>query len=297
MTNSPETSDIPVKKIDRFISRMPSLSTTVTRVLEICNNPATSPTVPNRVISLDPVLTGQVLKLINSAYYALRNKVTSLTRAIIMLGMNTIKNLVVSAAVLNSVGKRESFMALSMEDFWLHSVCVGVTAKSLAIIGDVPATDHEEFFVAGLLHDLGKIPLNTLFPDKYKEVVSRVTEGNGPLYQMEMDVLGIDHMRVGSMIADKWQLSDSLNRVLAHHHRADIEDDENRMIIQTVSLANTLSKLFKIGSAGDPVSDNDTIARLIEANNFSPSELSGLRENVFKEIEKAQIFLQFTIKG
>jgi len=297
MTSSPETSDVPVKKIDRFISRMPSLSTTVTRVLEICNNPTTSPNDLNRVISLDPVLTGQVLKLINSAYYALRNKVTSLTRAIIMLGMNTIKNLVVSAAVLNSVGKRESFMALSMQDFWLHSVCVGVTAKSLAIIGDVPATDHEEFFVAGLLHDLGKIPLNTLFPDKYKEVVSRVTEGNGPLYQMEMDVLGIDHMRVGSMIADKWQLSDSLNRVLAHHHRADIEDDENRIIIQTVSLANALSKLFKIGSAGDPVSDNDTIARLIEANNFSASDLSGLRENVFKEIEKAQIFLQFTIKG
>ncbi|HQP12654.1 MAG TPA: HDOD domain-containing protein, partial [Candidatus Omnitrophota bacterium] len=79
--------------IQNYISRMPSLSTTVTKVLEICNKPTTSPNDLNRVIALDPVLTGRVLKVVNSAYYSMDNEVTSLTRAIILLGLNTVKNL------------------------------------------------------------------------------------------------------------------------------------------------------------------------------------------------------------
>ncbi|HIP82374.1 MAG TPA: HDOD domain-containing protein, partial [Desulfocapsa sulfexigens] len=78
--------------MNRFIKRIPSLSTTVGKVVEICSRTDASPNELNKVISLDPVLTGQVLRLINSAYYSLVNKVTSLTRAITMLGMNTVKN-------------------------------------------------------------------------------------------------------------------------------------------------------------------------------------------------------------
>ncbi|MDZ7640457.1 MAG: HDOD domain-containing protein [Desulfurivibrio sp.] len=120
------------KKLRHFIARMPSLSTTVTKVLEVCNRPDTSPNDLNRVISLDPVLTGQVLKLINSAYYSLPNEIGSLTRAIIMLGLNTVKNLALSTAVLGSLGQEESFHSLEMDAFWTHSLGVGVTAKALA---------------------------------------------------------------------------------------------------------------------------------------------------------------------
>ena len=87
------TPEVRLRAIQDYISKMPSLSTTVTKVMEICNKPDTSPNDLNRVISLDPVLTGQVLKLVNSAYYSLPNQVTSLTRAIIMVGLNTVKNL------------------------------------------------------------------------------------------------------------------------------------------------------------------------------------------------------------
>ena len=91
------------KKIEKFIRRMPSLSTTVGKVLEICSRTDASPNELNKVISLDPVLTGQVLKLINSAYYSLVSKVTSLTRAITMLGMNTVKNMALSTAIIQTV--------------------------------------------------------------------------------------------------------------------------------------------------------------------------------------------------
>ena len=92
-------SNLYVKRIRAYIGRMPSLSTTVSKVLETCNNPNASPYDLNRVISLDPALTGQVLRLINSAYYALPHPITSLPRAIIMLGLNTVKNLALSLAI------------------------------------------------------------------------------------------------------------------------------------------------------------------------------------------------------
>ena len=95
--------DVQRKQIEKFINRMPSLSTTVGKVMEICSRVDASPNELNKVISLDPVLTGQVLKLINSAYYSLVNKVTSLTRAITMLGLNTVKNMALSTAIIKTV--------------------------------------------------------------------------------------------------------------------------------------------------------------------------------------------------
>jgi len=96
------------RKLQKYIDRMLGLSTTVTKVLEICNHPNTSPNDLNKVISLAPVLTGQVLKLVNSANFSLPNKVTSLTRAISILGLNTVKNLALSMAILKSLGKNTS---------------------------------------------------------------------------------------------------------------------------------------------------------------------------------------------
>ena len=153
-------------KIRVFVDKMPSLSTTVGKVLEICSRPDTAPNDLNKVISLDPVLTGQVLKLINSAYYSLMNKVTSLTRAIIMLGLNTVKNLALSTAIIRCVGQAKKSKALPIKDFWEHSIGVGVMAKLLAAERGMPLAEREEYFVAGLLHDLGKIP----FGDEYTEV-------------------------------------------------------------------------------------------------------------------------------
>ena len=121
-----------LEKIRLFVDKMPSLSTTVSKVLEICSRPDTVPNDLNRVIALDPVLAGQVLKLINSAYYSLMNKVTSLTRAIIMLGLNTVKNLALSTAIIRSVSQAKKSRALPIRAFLAHSIAVGVMAKLLA---------------------------------------------------------------------------------------------------------------------------------------------------------------------
>lgn len=297
MTKTPITREQQLKLIQDYIIQMPSLSITVTKVLEICNDPKTSPNDLNRVISLDPVLTGRVLRVVNSAYYGLRKKTSSLTRAIIMLGLNTVVNIAVSTAVLESLNGKVSFKSFSMDEYWTHSLGVGVTAKFLAGIKGIPVTEQEEYFLAGLLHDLGKIPLNSRFPDEYVRALDLVKLEQGPLHQAENTILGIDHCLVGKMIAERWHMSESINDTLCHHHNPEEAGEENRQFVSIVALANAYANIFDIGSSGDPFPEDPIVIYLLEKVGVGWSALSGLGEIVLDEIEKAKIFLQVVEKG
>ncbi|MFA7383613.1 MAG: HDOD domain-containing protein [Desulfurivibrionaceae bacterium] len=292
MPASPLTKAQRFALIQKYIERMPSLSTTVTKVLEVCNRPNTSANDLNRVIALDPVLTGQVLKLINSAYYSLPNQINSLTRAIIMLGINTVKNLALSTAVLGNMGQKDSFRSLSMDAFWTHSLCVGVIAKALAGLKGIPGMMQEEFFVAGLLHDVGKIPLNNCFAEEYRQALELSAIEQGPLTRAEEMLLGFDHGQSGQMIADKWQLNLTLTEILRFHHTPENASADNRQMVGVVALANTYANLFDIGSAGDRYPDLSRIHELLPQVGLSWLELSNLHLVVQQEIEKARVFLQ-----
>jgi putative nucleotidyltransferase with HDIG domain len=286
-----------IDRIQKYISKMPSLSTTVTKVLEVCNTPSTSPNDLNRVISLDPVLTAKVLRLINSAYYALPDQVTSLTRAIIMLGINTVKNLALATAVLETIGAEKSSPALSKDDFWTHSITVGVTAKLLATVNRIPATVREEYFVAGLLHDLGKIPLTNRFPDEYLKATELAMQEKEPLYVAENTVLGMDHSIVGGMIAEKWEFNQNINESLICHHTPEAAEGESDQLVATVALADTYANTFETVSSEDLIPDETSVRPHLEKVGVSWTQLSELRETVLDEIEKARIFLQVSKEG
>lgn len=276
------------KQIEKFIRKMPSLSTTVGKVLEICSRTDASPNELNKVVSLDPILTGQVLKLINSSYYSLVAKVTSLTRAITMLGMNTVKNMALSTAVIRTVSSVKKSRALPTSKFWAHSIGVGACAKLLAAASEVPVMDREEYFVAGLLHDLGKVP----FGDEYSEVLSIAKRERASLVQVEQDLLGIDHQEVGLMIAEKWKLNPVIKGCIGNHHHVGQAEEDYRRQIAFISLANEYINIFDFGYAGDPFPREEDIPPLLEISGLSWQDYAGVREGVEKEIEKAQIFLQ-----
>jgi HD-like signal output (HDOD) protein len=290
-------SDRHLKRIQAYIARMPSLSTTIIKVLETCNDPKASANDLKRVISLDPVLTGQVLKLINSAYYSLANPVTSLTRAIIMLGLNTVKNLALSSAILKTMRGNSSFQTFSTDEFWMHCLCVGVIAKSLSESKGISPLEREEYFVAGLLHDLGKLPLSSQFPKEYGQVWETAKNGWETLHHNESSFMGIDHCTVGGMIARKWRLGVTMVESLLHHHNPVGCSADNREFVSIVSLANQFAIHLKIGTAGDRFIDQPLIGYLINAVGVDWPTLNNLRENVLNEIEKAKIFLEIAGKG
>lgn len=294
-----------LKKINDYLSKMPSLSTTVTKVLAVCNSPTSSANDLNRVVSLDPVLTGNVLKLINSAYYSLRDRVTSLTKAIIMLGLNTIKNLALNTAILGNLGTAGSSKALSMDMFWTHSICTGVTAKAIAQLIGVNISDCEEYFVAGLLHDLGKIPLINCFPKEYDKVVDVSVQRNIPLLRSEKIIFGIDHCEIGKMIAEKWKLRGATHDAICFHHNPGAADEENLQVTKVVALANIYAQTF--GAQPDKSNDDEIIEievptdplfeKLLKNMNLKWYHLIEIRDTIYNEIEKAKVFLQITQKG
>lgn len=279
------------KDIDKFIKKMPSLSTTVGKVMEICSRTNASPNELNKVISLDPVLTGQVLKLINSAYYSLMNKVTSLTRAITMLGMNTVKNMALSTAIIRSVAGSKKSKALPTQKFWAHSIGAGVSAKLLGEVKGIPVMEREELFLAGLLHDLGKVP----FGDEYIEVLNIARFEQLPLRDVELDVLGIDHQEVGMMIAEKWKLNKVITTCIAHHHDIDNiskQSEEIRIQLALVALGNIYANILDHGYAGNPFPAEEDVHKLLAIAEISIEDFCGIGERVVEEIDKAKVFLQ-----
>jgi HD-like signal output (HDOD) protein len=209
-----------------------------------------------------------------------------------MLGLNTVKNLALSTAVLGTVSKVGSFQKMSMDQFWTHSICVGVTAKALATQKNIPTLMREECFIAGMLHDLGKIVLSSCFPGQYDQVLKEVMADHASLHVLERDAFGGDHGAVGRMISEKWQFNDTITDALSYHHDPTGAADSNQELVSIVALANIYANVYDFGSAGDPYQDYDALNEVLDQVGVEWSELSFLMETVEDEIEKAQIFLQ-----
>jgi putative nucleotidyltransferase with HDIG domain len=278
------------RRVTDYINDIPSLPTSVSKVIEICDNVQTRPADLNHVISLDPVLVGRVLKLLNSAYYGLTHQVTSLVRAIIMLGINTIKNLALSAAILEALSAGNESEGLDMEGFWCHSLCVGAAAKMLAEKQGVDSTMREEYFTAGLLHDLGKIPLNAVLKQEYMNVVSLADKKRISLIQAEDDVLGINHCTAGLMIAENWRLQGAVRDAIGTHHGCAEYEGQDKGVLFSVAAANRFAVSREIGFGGDRYAEK-TDPVVWEYLGLSPDVLDKIEAAVNLEIEKARVFL------
>jgi len=272
---------------------MPSLSVTVAKVLEICDLPYTSADKLNKVISLDPVLTGQVLRLVNSAYYSLPDKVSSLTKAIILLGINTVKNLALCTATISVIGKNKpEHELLGMDQFFTHSLCVGVTAKALAGQRGISKLQLEEYFVAGLLHDLGKIPLIHCCAEEYVRVQETVKEKQCPLQLAETQIIGHDHTMVGKMIAEKWQLPGTMVDSITYHHYPNQAAADKRELVTIVALADIYANKMKIGATGEYFEEPAFEAYILRTLDMAWRDVASLAAEIETELEKARIFLQ-----
>jgi putative nucleotidyltransferase with HDIG domain len=276
-------------KIEAYIKNMPSLSTTMSKVLEVCNNPHTSSVDLNRVISLDPILVGRVLKLINSAYYGLEQQVTNLVRAVIMLGINTVKNLALSSAVMGNF-KPGEFQGLDSEGYWRHSLCVGVAAKLIARKRGVDPKLLEEYFTAGLLHDIGKIPLNAALPRGYLLAVKDADSRNIPLFQGETENLGLNHNEAGALVVKAWRIEGALGDAVIHHHNYTDYAGKHKDLLYTIVAANYFASFTEIGFSGSrhPHRPENMVW---ETLGLTWENVEEIRPVVDNEIEKAQVFL------
>lgn len=286
----PVTQEALTEKIVAYIKDMPSLPTSVSKVLNLCNNPQTSPADLNYVISLDPVLVGRVLKLLNSAYYGLNQRVTNLVRAIIMLGINTIKNLALSSAIMGILPKDKRYQGLDMEGFWRHSLCVGTATKLLAKQRGVDPKQLEEYFTAGLLHDIGKIPLNAVLSKDYMVAVTDADREQLSLYQVESKTLGINHCDIGAIIVKAWQLPGPVGETIVFHHNLAAYPGSHSDILSCVAVANHFASEREVGFSGDryPIKPDGWVWQSLGVED---DVFEAIEKAVNEEIEKAKVFL------
>ena len=279
------------QKIDEYIRNMPSLPISVTKILEVCSNPQVSPADLNRVISLDPVLVGRVLKLINSAYYGLSHKITNLVRAIIMLGINTVKNLALSSTVMGSFVANKATNGIDIEGFWRHSLCVGVIARLLAEKRKIDRKMRDVYFHAGLLHDIGKIPLNAMLKKRYYRIVAAADQDKISLYLAEERALKLDHCAAGAAIVRAWKLDGAVGDAIIYHHNYADYSGPYSDILYSVIVANRIATMERIGFSGDKYPEN------IEKNLWETLKLDEeffheIEDAVKNEIAKAESFLR-----
>ncbi len=268
---------------------MPSLSPTASKVMQLANNINTPPPELTKVIKLDPVLSAKVLKLVNSSYFALPNEIVSLEKAVIMLGLNTIKNLALSAATLAQMEEKSMPDNFDSNGFWKHSLAVGVTAKLIAKKRNIDKKVIEDYFIAGLLHDLGILVEAKIFPEEFQRILLSIESIS--LYDAEDVILeGLNHCNIGKALAEKWALSEGLMQVMLGHHTP-FDQGEPTELTLSVYLANIICKNNSVGLVLDkPPIEADPKA--YEKLGIDKSVDSEILEVLEPEIVKATEFLK-----
>ncbi|NLW57048.1 MAG: HDOD domain-containing protein [Firmicutes bacterium] len=202
--------------VESRIREIPTLPMIAHRVLVLLNNPKSSASDLERVIKHDQALAARVLKLVNSAYYGFHRRITTVGQGIVILGYQTIRDLVLSVSIAELFRMRGKSKIFDRAALWEHSVGVAVGAQLLARRAALPL--EEEAFIAGLLHDIGIVILDQCLTTEFDEIVN-LTKGGLPLIQAEEQVLGFNHTAVGKMLAEKWNFPPLFVEVLRYHHR------------------------------------------------------------------------------
>ncbi|MBF0343441.1 MAG: HDOD domain-containing protein [Nitrospirae bacterium] len=275
------------RKILSFIEKIPALSPTIARIIAITGNDLSSASELVQAIKLDPVLTAKVLNLVNSAYFCVPQQITSINRAIILLGMNTIRNLALSAEVLSSFNPSTGG-SFDVDKFWEHSLACAVGCKLIAMRIETDPIKQEEYFIAGLIHDIGKIFLIKHFPRDYFSLVKKITDFE-QLILKEKKFFTLNHAEIGGLIADKWALSGELVKSITSHHDQNAVDYSK--MPATVYLSN---RYCKISGYNDGIGIPKP-AELTEADWQRVGLSLSMEKDIFsmlnEKVEEAKVFL------
>ncbi len=221
------------------------------------------------IISHDPALTTRILRIVNSAYYNFPNKIDLVSRAISIIGEDDLRGLVLATSALE-VFDRIPNQLVNIELFWQHSVFTGIVARLLSKQCNI--LHGERLFIAGLLHDIGKLVLYYKEPEISQNVLLKAADSSGLVHEAEQELLGFTHADVGATLIEAWQLPDSLYHIILNHHSPG-KAEEFQIETSIVHIANAIVNSL---SPDVPVDEN----LLSESNDFDPISLQITKINL-----------------
>lgn len=252
----------PAAELDVVLShldRLPTLPAVAVRLLEVTADSAATTREVAELLRADQSLTAKLLSLANAAAQGARAPITDLNRAIVQLGFQTVRNLVFSVKVFETFGGRDEAdgeRRFDRAQFWKHALAVACAAQGLAAVRRDLGIAPGDAFVAGLLHDLGKVALDAVFPKAYDRIAAHAEQTRGDIADSERAILGVDHTVAGRRLAEHWRLPRALREVIWLHHLS-IDSLPSSVsapkLVGLVQAADALARERRIGYSGNHV--------------------------------------------
>jgi HD-like signal output (HDOD) protein len=234
-----------VQQAIKKISTIATLPEVTARIIQTVEDPKSTAHQLHQIVAHDPALVTRVLKVVNSSFYGLPGQIGSIERAIVLLGLNAIKNIAVAASLgqlFRGVKLCEEFTA---RDLWKHCLAVGVAAREMARQLKLPIAD--EAFLAGMIHDVGILVSLQTSPEQLRQVCERAKVEQRDFCEIERELMGVDHQMLGAGLAEAWKFPLSCQLVAGHHHQPQTASDSNRALVMLVHIADTLCCQKKLG--------------------------------------------------
>lgn len=255
--NSATEMDIAWEGVLAKVRTFPTLPLIVNKISELVSLPETSAKDIEAIVAKDQVLTGKLLRLVNSPFYGFPQKITTISRAVGIIGFEALRNLVFSSSAINLFRSKGSDV-FQPEEIWKHSVGTALAAKELA--RHIGEKQVEEFFVGGLIHDIGKLVHEEYFGERFRQACAMALQGDMLLRQAEQEVLHFTHDQTGGLLLSQWNLPAKVVSMVRFHH-APGDAQEYRREAGVIHLADILCRAKGLGSGGDnkiPLLDQET---------------------------------------
>ncbi|MDY6791208.1 MAG: HDOD domain-containing protein [Thermodesulfobacteriota bacterium] len=228
-----------IAKVEAF----PSLPGATTKLISLLDDSNAAVVEIEEILRMDPGLTANVLKLSNSAYFGFPSKIGSVHKAIVLLGVKRLMQIVMTSCVNSLMSKFVPGYDLPPGEMWRHSIAVSVAAEGL--IAELNTSEADEIFTAALLHDVGKLVMGELMKDDINKI-DKIVSQDVSFEEAEHIVFGIDHAQIGAKILENWGLPAEIVSAVRWHHDPDAAD-ESSTLIDIVHVANVLCLMIGIG--------------------------------------------------
>lgn len=228
------------------VGDLPTMPQVSARVMQLINHPKCTARELEQLICKDQATTAKVLRVANSAFHGAPGEISTLARAIVLLGFNTLRSLVLTGVTESVHGRRSCFKDRIL---WEHSLAVALAARTIA--NECSYAAPEEAYVGGLLHDIGKAVLDSNLPEDYQRVIGRVYNEGQTFIQAENEVLDFDHADVGALVVRRWSLTPGLLEAVSLHHQP-MGAEVDPTLCAIVSLANSVCIKLGIGPERNP---------------------------------------------
>ncbi len=275
------------------IDNLPTLPMVASELIRILGNSTTSMGQISELMNNDQAITAKVLKIANSAYYGIRNKVDTLRTALVILGVNEITNIVIGVSLIK-VFDNEAKGLFDHKSFWKHSVYTAHISRWLSKTFTIPF--HGEEFTSGLIHDIGKIILDQYFHPEFVNICKYMELfPQDQIYDIEQKVLGATHMELGFWLADKWKIPQHIQTGILYHHKPEKAPD-NTELCCLVNIANVMSN-YQVNSERYErgfieIPKSFAWEKLCKIRKI---DFESIKENLPEEMEKANAFINQVI--